>query len=101
MQSISLYLHIPFCAQICHYCDFAITRLKVNQGASQMREYTDNLKRELDYRLKSMAPLSVPSIYFGGGTPSLLPPSHLEEILNLLSRWASWDERHLQNQVGG
>lgn len=70
-----LYLHIPFCRQACHYCNFHFsTSLKY------VEEMTDALICELALQRDYLwgAPLS--SIYFGGGTPSLLTGAQLERI---------------------
>lgn len=76
-QPYSLYLHIPFCRHRCGYCDF-------NTYAGQddlIPAYVDALCREI--KLLSEAAgrfLPVHTVFFGGGTPSLLPPSGLEKI---------------------
>jgi len=74
-----IYVHIPFCLQQCRYCDFAtVTR---NQD-SEKDTYVDLLCREI----LSGAPLvehkSLTSLYFGGGTPSLLSLRQFEKIFN-------------------
>jgi putative oxygen-independent coproporphyrinogen III oxidase len=70
-----LYLHVPFCARRCSYCDFSIAvRKRIPVG-----EYVDALRREVEI----IGPLAGPleTIYFGGGTPSLLPPDAIRTIL--------------------
>lgn len=69
-----LYVHIPFCAAICEYCNF--TRGLVEQAvkARYVAALTADIRR-------SAAPVAVESIYFGGGTPSLLTPAELQAIL--------------------
>jgi oxygen-independent coproporphyrinogen-3 oxidase len=69
-----LYLHVPFCVRRCSYCDFSIAvRRRI-----PAREYVDAVRRELE----SFAPLGpLETIYFGGGTPSLLPPEALATLL--------------------
>lgn len=77
MPPISLYIHIPFCAQRCSYCDFN-TYAGLN---SLIPEYVDSLCREI--RLVSQnseEPLHIHTIYFGGGTPSLLNEIQIEKI---------------------
>ncbi len=74
----SLYLHLPFCARRCPYCDFAIL-----VGGESLREpYVAAVLRELD-SLSPAARRGAPlrSLYLGGGTPSLLPPPLLERLL--------------------
>jgi oxygen-independent coproporphyrinogen-3 oxidase len=73
-----LYVHVPFCFHKCHYCDFySITR----QSAERMRKYVDlalsEARRWADRALK----IEPKTVFFGGGTPSLLP---LEEMRRLI-----------------
>lgn len=75
-----IYLHIPFCKQACSYCDFYfVTR------ASQQEQFVDRLVGEIhDYKGSIYTDESVQTIYFGGGTPSLLDPAQIERILKAL-----------------
>ena len=76
----SLYLHIPYCEKKCIYCDFYSIE---NMGSMEL--FLGALEREIGIYAKRYAPLSTfETIFFGGGTPSLLPPSTLENILNTL-----------------
>lgn len=71
-----IYIHIPFCKQACYYCDFHFsTSLKKKQ------EIIESLLVELDLR-KSEINEMVETIYFGGGTPSLLTSEELNTIMN-------------------
>lgn len=75
-----LYIHIPFCKSRCPYCDF----YTVNNNPQQQADYTAALLKELIFfRSKLAAPLE--SIYFGGGTPSLLADDHLKSIFDFLT----------------
>lgn len=79
MQPLSLYLHIPFCTHRCGYCDF-----NTYAGLEAlMKPYVNALVREVDLLAES-APerLMVHTIFFGGGTPSLLPPQDIARILD-------------------
>lgn len=68
---VSLYLHIPFCVQKCHYCDFN----SVAAAPFSPEEYTDLLIREMMLRSAMLdAPVTATTLYLGGGTPSLLAP---------------------------
>jgi oxygen-independent coproporphyrinogen-3 oxidase len=77
-QPYALYFHIPFCTHRCAYCDF-------NTYAGQERlipAYVDSLRREVELVARSSSePLPVHTIFFGGGTPSLLSPEQFEQIL--------------------
>jgi len=71
----ALYLHIPFCPTHCHYCDFAVTV----GTTSLIEQYVQYLLQEIELTPSQGQPLA--SVYFGGGTPSLLTPQQLERIL--------------------
>jgi oxygen-independent coproporphyrinogen-3 oxidase len=69
-----LYIHIPFCLSKCHYCDFySLTSI------SAVPEFLDALFKEMEMYRNRFNPFD--TIYIGGGTPSLLSPQHLENIL--------------------
>ncbi|MEM8873683.1 MAG: radical SAM family heme chaperone HemW [Planctomycetota bacterium] len=69
-----LYVHVPFCFHKCHYCDFySITR----QTPARMSAFVDRLLVEAD----GYAGLGVDTIFFGGGTPSLLPLDDMRQLL--------------------
>ena len=73
-----IYLHIPFCKQACHYCDFHFSTSLRKKGA-----LVDALCRELLLR-KEEIPGEVETIYFGGGTPSLLTSEELTQIFEII-----------------
>jgi len=76
MPAAGLYIHIPFCRQKCPYCDFySIVDLTV------MPDFLPMLRRELT--LRADPDLAVDAIYFGGGTPSLLPTEAVDDLLAL------------------
>lgn len=72
----TLYFHIPFCKRICSYCDF----YKVG-ALALMPSVVEGMHRELDERCGYTSERSLSSIYFGGGTPSLLHPSDIEQFI--------------------
>jgi oxygen-independent coproporphyrinogen-3 oxidase len=75
-----LYIHIPFCKQACHYCDFHFsTNLQL------MEQMMDSILLELQLRKAYLKGEAVDTIYFGGGTPSLVPVEYLEKILDQIS----------------
>ncbi|WP_026914038.1 radical SAM family heme chaperone HemW [Christiangramia portivictoriae] len=69
-----IYVHIPFCKQACHYCDFHFSTSTKKKG-----QLVKMLGRELELR-KNEIPGPIQTIYFGGGTPSLLSSEELESI---------------------
>ncbi len=78
-----LYFHIPFCHQKCSYCDFYFTTQTRHQD-----RFADALIKELEQREHEWKKSGIKSIYFGGGTPSLINSDHIEKILNHISRHA-------------
>ena len=73
----TLYFHIPFCKRICSYCDF----YKV--GALELLpRVVESMHRELDERSSYVSEQQLTSIYFGGGTPSLVAPDDIEQLIN-------------------
>ena len=74
-----IYLHIPFCTQACHYCDFHFST-NTSIKSDLVRAMGEELKLQTDYLLHE----SVTTIYFGGGTPSLLSQEELAYLLNLI-----------------
>ena len=76
----ALYIHIPFCHRICPYCAF----FKHTPGSTDMRGFVQGVVREAELRLpEGFAPRTV---YFGGGTPSMLSPTHLQALVEGLRR---------------
>jgi putative oxygen-independent coproporphyrinogen III oxidase len=70
-----LYLHVPFCSRICPYCDFAVR----TGNSARRRRFVDHLVTEIE--LYRDYPLLFDTVYFGGGTPSILTPEDLARIL--------------------
>jgi oxygen-independent coproporphyrinogen-3 oxidase len=75
-----LYIHIPFCKQACHYCDFHFST-----NLHLMEQMMDSILLELQLRKAYLKGKAVDTIYFGGGTPSLVPAEYLEKILDQIS----------------
>jgi oxygen-independent coproporphyrinogen-3 oxidase len=73
-----IYLHIPFCRSRCSYCDFATGMYEGDLA----ERYVRALCREISEWNEIEDPFAVETIYFGGGTPSLLAPAQIERILN-------------------
>ncbi|MDR3200879.1 MAG: radical SAM protein, partial [Spirochaetales bacterium] len=83
LASASLYIHIPFCVQKCAYCDFY--SVPADTAGAQTREAIQAVLeaeiRQFDYYREEWRPAKIPSVYIGGGTPSLIPPPLLEKFL--------------------
>jgi oxygen-independent coproporphyrinogen-3 oxidase len=77
-RAAGLYLHVPFCARICPYCDFAVR----TGDAARRRRFVDHLLQEIE--MHAGYPLTFDTIYFGGGTPSSLDADDLGRALDTL-----------------
>jgi len=82
----SIYIHIPFCTSKCKYCDFASFPSKIDKQF----EYFEALKKEI-INFKKKKNLDVYTIYIGGGTPSLVNPKYIEEVLTQIKKSFSCD----------
>jgi len=75
-----IYIHIPFCKQACHYCDFHFsTSLKYKD------ELIEALVKEIQLQKNYLTGESIDTIYFGGGTPSLLSESEISLLINTIT----------------
>jgi oxygen-independent coproporphyrinogen-3 oxidase len=75
---LSLYVHLPWCVRKCPYCDF---NSHEGRGALPFDAYVDALLADLDHDLPLAWGRTVQSVFFGGGTPSLFPPGHIDRFL--------------------
>ena len=76
----SLYIHIPFCLDICSYCDFC----KIRYDSKYVLKYLDNLRREIDCRYNGEI---IDTIYIGGGTPNSLNCDELKILFEIIKRF--------------
>ncbi len=74
-----IYIHIPFCKSRCKYCDFFSTTM-----LDRRAEYVETLLQEIELRKEEISREPIHTIYFGGGTPSLLDVKDIEKILCVL-----------------
>jgi len=81
-MTAGLYLHIPFCMRKCGYCDF----FSVGSDESLMKRFAGAVLAEISLRADGWSDTVFSTIYFGGGTPSLLEPSDISRLLNAASR---------------
>src|ERR1051325_7166735 len=73
-----LYVHVPFCFHKCHYCDFySITR----QSAGRMEKFVDLILLEARRWVDCPAKIEPKTVFFGGGTPSLLPLEQMRRLI--------------------
>ncbi|MEZ4516767.1 MAG: hypothetical protein R3C44_07990 [Chloroflexota bacterium] len=78
----NLYVHIPFCSGVCEFCSYYLVAINP-ANRERIARYLDLVRRELDYHA-SRTKLDITYLYFGGGTPSLIPPDMLDEFLGYL-----------------
>ena len=83
----ALYIHIPFCARRCGYCDFnTYTIAELGGDESIEKRYVDALVKEIALARSIVGDQQVTTIFFGGGTPTLLPSSEIARILDAVQR---------------
>jgi len=70
-----IYIHIPFCKQACHYCDFHFSTNQI-----QLEKMVDSILKEIESRKHYLGSTAIETIYYGGGTPSLLAEKHIKQI---------------------
>ena len=81
-MNYSLYVHIPFCKQRCHYCDF-------NTYAGEeslIPDYVFSLMNEFRIVSEQLSGIGLHSIYFGGGTPTLISALHYQQLMEVIFR---------------
>ena len=73
----AIYVHVPFCLQRCRYCDF-----NTYSGLLSLREaYVDAVRQELQQQAAAFPEAEARTLYFGGGTPSLLSPEMVGAVI--------------------
>ncbi len=86
LPPLSLYIHYPWCAQKCPYCDFNSHVEPVSVNAKQRDEnYIKALINDLEHELPAIWGRTVQTIFIGGGTPSLIQPELLQQLLSRIS----------------
>ncbi len=83
MSPRAVYIHIPFCTNKCHYCDFNSVVL---QGQPVM-DYLQALEREMAYTVEKLPPHTIDTIFVGGGTPTVLTPEQMAHFLRSVRAW--------------
>ncbi|MCS6981750.1 MAG: radical SAM family heme chaperone HemW [Flavobacteriales bacterium] len=79
-MNLGVYVHVPFCRRACTYCDFYFSTRLAN-----IEEIANCISKEWILRNEEISDCLIATIYFGGGTPSLLSPRHIESILKVLA----------------
>lgn len=78
MKELSLYVHIPFCKEKCYYCDFP----SFAKGEENYENYVETLIQEIENKHSLCTDYIVKTVFFGGGTPTVLKVDLLEKIMN-------------------
>ena len=81
-KTLGLYLHIPFCRSKCLYCDFCSF---VHPGDATVERYVEELCRDIERRAAECREHTVDTVYFGGGTPTMLSAERLLRILDTVA----------------
>jgi oxygen-independent coproporphyrinogen-3 oxidase len=82
-MSFGIYVHVPYCLQRCTYCDFATYEQSQIMPPAQ---YFELVQEELRQKSALLSPRKLDTVYFGGGTPSLVPAEHIVALLSSLTR---------------
>jgi coproporphyrinogen III oxidase-like Fe-S oxidoreductase len=85
-DDVMLYIHVPYCLSMCHYCNFNRFQFPF-RDEDALGQYVDYLIKEIDYylRLPYVQSRKLTAVYFGGGSPSVLPPKHAERLFQHLA----------------
>ena len=88
-MNLAFYIHIPYCVKRCGYCDFNTytpSELKITEGLAQIsNSYIDLLLMEIKAAKSQVSQsANVPSIFFGGGTPSLMQPDDIGRVISTI-----------------
>lgn len=87
---LSLYVHYPWCVKKCPYCDFNSHAVRDDfDAADQERRYIDALIADLATAATSVAGRHIDTVFFGGGTPSLMTPQSLERVIDAIAQHTS------------
>ncbi|HJM34846.1 MAG TPA: coproporphyrinogen III oxidase, partial [Candidatus Marinimicrobia bacterium] len=82
MKSAGIYIHIPFCAVKCIYCDF----YSITDRENSIPRFINAIVKEIETCTVDVSNWKLETIFIGGGTPSLLNGRNIESILNALER---------------
>lgn len=78
-KEIGIYIHIPFCASRCYYCNFASST-----NFDKIDKYVETLCLEILQNAEIFSEYDISTIYFGGGTPSIIDSKHIEKIMDTI-----------------
>lgn len=86
---LAFYVHIPYCVKRCGYCDFNTytpAELQIQSSLTEIsNSYIDLILKEIELARENSDAKNVPSIFFGGGTPSLMQPKDLGRVIEKIA----------------
>lgn len=90
-EAVGIYVHWPYCARICPYCDFNVVR---DRGRTdEQRALADAIVADLEAQRALTGERRLLSIFFGGGTPSLMDPAQVARVIETAKRlWSPADD---------
>ncbi|MDO5147472.1 MAG: radical SAM family heme chaperone HemW [Eubacteriales bacterium] len=99
-RELELYLHVPFCVRKCHYCDFLSFPASEEEMTAYCRSLEEEIRQTAEYLSVmeaspeggAFSPKKIRSIFFGGGTPSLLSPGQMESLMDCIRKNFPWEE---------
>lgn len=95
MEEIGIYIHIPFCNSKCFYCDFC----SVIYNEEIVKKYIEAIKKEILSNSEILSNYKISSVYFGGGTPSVIDKKYINEILDILKLYNISDNAEITIEV--
>ena len=86
-MTASLYIHIPFCSQKCDYCDFYSVPVTPNSGVQLLMDsYIEAVAGDIADQINLFKVDKIPTVYIGGGTPSILGAERITRLLTLIKK---------------
>ena len=93
MNRLGIYIHWPYCISKCPYCDFNSHKIKIYNPNEWLLAYKNQIKYFKEYLIsQNYKNIKLSSIFFGGGTPSLMPPKLVENILLFINKLFNFDK---------
>ena len=93
MSKLGVYIHWPYCISKCPYCDFNSHKLKIYDPNEWLLAYKNQIKYFKEYlTIQNFKNVKLNSIFFGGGTPSLMQPELVEQVLLFINKLFNFDK---------
>ena len=88
---LGLYVHVPFCAQKCNYCDFNSYKI---EEKNQKKDYLISIKKEMELYKEEFKNKEFTSVFLGGGTPSILTPEELTILMGRIHTYEQFEKNY-------